>query len=165
MKHGCLILLIACFLDCSLLMALCLHFMWEGRRHEESKLNSWGCTNWEIRRGGLWISMHPQWEGLRREEKTQVRELWMSFWETWDAFMVKLLTLSQYNSFISWELRLNGLGREVLSALPQVPLWAAKTTEPPEVCPVAPCCFGKSVLHTGELLRSVDEWQKDGDSS
>ncbi len=70
---------------------------------------------------------------------------------------VRLLTLSQYNSFVSWELCLDWLRGEVLSALPQVPFRAAKTTKPPEVSPVAPCCFRESVLHAGELLRSVDK--------
>lgn len=74
---------------------------------------------------------------------------------------IYMLTLSQYNSFISWELCLDWLRREVLSALPKVPLWAAKSTEPPEISPVTPCSFGKSVLHTGELLSSVDKSQTD----
>lgn len=73
--------------------------------------------------------------------------------------MVRFLTLSQYNSFISWELCLDWLGGKVLSALPQVPLGTAKPSKPPEVSPVTPCCFGESVLHTGELLCSVDKWQ------
>lgn len=81
------------------------------------------------------------------------------------ADMVRFLTLSQYNSFISWELCLDRLGGEVLSALPQVPLGTAKPTKPPEVCPVTPCCFGESVLHAGELLRSVVKWQTDRDCS
>lgn len=71
--------------------------------------------------------------------------------------MSRHLTLSQHNSFISWELCLDWLWRKILSALPQVPLWTAKTTEPPEVSPVSTCCFGESVLHTGELLCSVDK--------
>ena len=75
--------------------------------------------------------------------------------------MIKFLTLSQYNSFISWELCLDRLGGEVLSALPQIPLRAAKTTEPPEVGPVTARCFRESVLDAGQLLRSVDKQQED----
>lgn len=75
----------------------------------------------------------------------------------WLTDMSRHLTLSQHNSFISWELCLDWLWRKILSALPQVPLWTAKTTEPPEVSPVSTCCFGESVLHTGELLCSVDK--------
>lgn len=66
------------------------------------------------------------------------------------------LTFSQDDPLISRELGLHRLGGEVLPALPQVPLGAAKPAEPPEVGPVAPCCFGESVLHAGELLGSVD---------
>lgn len=36
--------------------------------------------------------------------------------------MIWLLTLSEYNSFIGWELGLDWLGGEVLPALPKVPL-------------------------------------------
>lgn len=74
--------------------------------------------------------------------------------------MVRFLTLSQNNPFISWELGLDGLGGEVLSALPQVPLGTPKPAEAPEVRPVAPGCFGKCILHAGELLRSENKWRK-----
>lgn len=71
------------------------------------------------------------------------------------------LTLSQYDSFISWELSLDRLGGQVLPALPQVPLGTAKPAEPPEVSPVAPCRFWEGVLHARELLGSVDGQQTD----
>lgn len=74
--------------------------------------------------------------------------------------MVKFLTLSQNNPLISWELGLDGLGGQVLSALPQVPLGTPKPAEAPEVRPVAPGCFGKCILHAGELLRSENKREK-----
>lgn len=73
---------------------------------------------------------------------------------------VRWLTLSQNDPFIRRELGLDGLGGEVLPALPQVPLGTPKPAEAPEVGPVAPGCFGERVLHAGELLRSDNKWQK-----
>lgn len=74
--------------------------------------------------------------------------------------VVRLLTFPQNNSLIRWELCLDGLGGEVLSALPQVPLRAPKTSKAPEVGPVAPGGFGERILHAGELLRSDNKWQE-----
>lgn len=74
--------------------------------------------------------------------------------------VVRFLTLSQNNPLISWELGLDGLGGQVLSALPQVPLRTPKPAEAPEVRPVAPGCFRKCILHAGELLRSENKWRK-----
>lgn len=64
-------------------------------------------------------------------------------------------TLSQHHPLIGRELGLDRLGRQVLSALPQVPLGGPQTTEPPEVSPVAPWRFGEGILHTGQLLCPV----------
>lgn len=76
------------------------------------------------------------------------------------AGIVGVLTLSQDNSLVRWELCLDGLGGEVLSALPQVPLRTAKPAKAPEVRPIAPGCFGERILHAGELLRSDNKRPK-----
>lgn len=76
------------------------------------------------------------------------------------AVLSEPLTLSQNHSFIRWELGLDRLGGEVLSALPQVPLRTPKPAKAPEVGPVAPGCFGERILHARELLRSDNKWQK-----
>lgn len=78
------------------------------------------------------------------------------------ASIVGVLTLSQDNSLIRRELCLDGLGGEVLSALPQVPLRTAKPAKAPEVRPIAPGCFGERILHAGELLRSDNKRPSQG---
>lgn len=61
-------------------------------------------------------------------------------------------TFPKDNSLVRRELGLYRLGRQVLSALPEIPLGAAESPEPPEVGSVTAGCFGKRVLHTGQLL-------------
>lgn len=74
--------------------------------------------------------------------------------------VVRLPTFPQNNSLICWELCLDRLRGEVLSALSQVPLRTPKTSKAPEVSPVAPGGFGERILHAGELLRSDNKWQE-----
>lgn len=58
-------------------------------------------------------------------------------------------TFPEDHSLVGWELGLHRLGRQVLPALAEIPLGAAKAPEPPEVSAVPARCLRKRVLHTG----------------
>lgn len=65
-----------------------------------------------------------------------------------------VLTFPQHNPFIGRELGLDRLRRQILPALPQIPLGASQPSEPPEVGSVSAGGLGEGVLHAGQLLGS-----------
>lgn len=65
-----------------------------------------------------------------------------------------VLTFPQHNPLVSRELGLDRLCRQILPALPQVPLGAPQASEPPEIGSVSAGGLGEGVLHAGQLLGS-----------
>lgn len=65
-----------------------------------------------------------------------------------------VLTFPQHHPLVGRELGLDRLRRQILPALPQVPLGASQPSEPPEVGSVSAGGLGQGVLHAGQLLGS-----------